>query len=113
MLRNEGKLDNIFNVDSSLITPRDPVFKITEEVIMVSYTDFSKELIFVQKESHSTTFSTITYLNLHSSKIQKIENLSLLVNLATLILSFNDISKVEGLSDLRNLVTLDLSNIFT
>jgi Leucine-rich repeat (LRR) protein len=52
----------------------------------------------------------VTYLNLFSNGIQKIENCSLLVNLKTLILSFNEIKKIEGLGDLHCLEKLDLGN---
>ena len=53
--------------------------------------------------------SAIRYLNLHSNKIRKIENLGPLVNLQTLIMSFNEVSKIENLETLAELKTLDLS----
>lgn len=39
----------------------------------------------------------ITYLNLFNNKIKKIEGLSLLVNIKTLILSFNEIEDMDGI----------------
>ncbi|PRP86016.1 leucine rich repeat containing 48-like [Planoprotostelium fungivorum] len=56
----------------------------------------------------SSSFSAIETLDLCSNQITKIENLSLLVNLKRLVLSFNKIQKVEGLNELKSLETLDL-----
>lgn len=60
-------------------------------------------------EGGSANHASITYLNLHSNSIRKIENLSGLVSLQTLILSFNEISKMEGMETFSKLTRLDLS----
>ncbi|KAJ1494090.1 hypothetical protein T484DRAFT_1766595, partial [Baffinella frigidus] len=51
----------------------------------------------------------ITHLNLHSNAIRRIENLSALVSLQTLVLSFNEITKMEGFEKTTTLTKLDLS----
>lgn len=63
----------------------------------------------ITMEGGSTNHASITYLNLHSNKIRKIENLSGLVSLQTLILSFNEISKMDGMECFSKLARLDLS----
>jgi Leucine-rich repeat (LRR) protein len=60
-------------------------------------------------ESGNANIASITYLNLHANSIRKIENLSGLFNLQTLILSFNEIAKMEGFDQLPNLTKLDMS----
>jgi len=51
----------------------------------------------------------ITHLNLHSNAIRKIEGLSSLAALQTLILSFNEIARIEGFEKTTTLTKLDLS----
>ena len=50
----------------------------------------------------------IVYLNLHGNNIRKIDGLSTLTAVKTLILSFNEIQKIEGLDGLRTIEKLDL-----
>lgn len=54
----------------------------------------------------------ITYLNLFNNKIKKINGLSSLTKLKTLIISFNEIEEIEGLENCNNLTKLDLHNNF-
>eukprot|EP00736_Rhodelphis_marinus_P010350 Rmarinus@m.14060 len=77
-----------------LIPQRPKVFLISDDLI--------------QKVCRTPDLSHITYLNLHSNNIRKIEGLSALENLKSLVLSFNEIQKIEGLQSLRNLEQLEL-----
>lgn len=53
--------------------------------------------------------SSLTYLNLHSQGIERIENLGNCRQLRRLVLSFNAIGRMEGLDELSALESLDLS----
>jgi len=69
----------------------------------------SMSLDVITMEGGSANHMSITYLNLHSNSIRKIENLGNMFNLQTLILSFNEISKIDGVDSLTALTKLDLS----
>lgn len=56
------------------------------------------------------SFRKLQILDLSHNTIEKMENLSKLINLMSLNLSYNKISKLENISTLKNLEILDLSN---
>lgn len=54
-------------------------------------------------------FGSLKHLDLSSNKISKLQNLSLLTNLQTLVLNKNQIDVIENLENLQNLGTLRLA----
>jgi len=63
----------------------------------------------LRQRTGAESLAMLTYLNLHAAGIERIEGLSGLQALKTLLLSFNAIQKMEGLSELHMLERLDLS----
>ena len=55
----------------------------------------------ITNEGGTAVHANITYLNLHSNSIRKIENLAGLVSLQTLILSFNEVRGTRAERALR------------
>ena len=68
----------------------------------------STEILAQQGSSNGGEPSTIEHLNLHGNALRRIEHLSQLASLKTLVLCFNEIARIEGLDHLKNLERLEL-----
>lgn len=75
---------------------------VTEEVLL--------QHVPISFRDSAANMSSITYLNLHACSLRKIEGISALSGLKTLIISFNEITKMEGLSELMNLEKIDVGH---